>query len=85
MQLLIFVLACYGLTMILVYGKIFEKIRPKYHLFHCTLCMGTWVGFFNWLLLDLTFNILIAGFISAGTSYMLSKIIDDDGLAIKNK
>ena len=85
MDLITFILACYGLTMILVYGKIFDVIRPKHHLFHCTMCMGFWVGVFNSFLLDVPFNYLIAGCISSGTSYILSKIVDDEGIAIKNK
>ena len=53
MDLLYFVLASYGLTFILVYGKIFEDLRPpkdyskKWNtLFHCPLCIGFWVGCF---------------------------------------
>jgi len=83
MDLINFILACYGLTMILVYGKIFDIIRPKHHFFHCTMCMGFWAGIFTWLFLPVSFNFLIAGFISSGTSYFLSKLIDDEGLAIK--
>lgn len=85
MNLLAFILASYGMTMILVYGKIFDVIRPKHHFFHCTLCMGFWVGIFNSLLINLKFNFFIAGCISAGTSYFLSRIIDDDGIIIKMK
>ena len=29
METLHFILACYGMTFILVYGKIFEDLRPK--------------------------------------------------------
>ena len=83
--MLTFILACYGMTMILVYGKIFDSIRPEYHFFHCTMCTGFYVGIFNWFLLDLPFNFFIAGCISSGTSYLLSRIVDDDGIAIKNK
>ena len=83
--MLTFILACYGMTMILVYGKIFDSIRPKHHFFHCTMCTGFYVGIFNWFLLDLPFNFFIAGCISSGTSYLLSRIVDDDGIAIKNK
>ena len=53
MELLYFVLASYGLTFILVYGKIFEDLRPpkdyskKWNtLWHCPLCIGFWVGCF---------------------------------------
>ena len=85
MNLLAFTLACYGMTMIIVYGKIFDRIRPKWELFHCELCTGFWVGIFNSFMLELPFNFFIAGCISAGVSYLLSKIVDDEGIAIKNK
>ena len=88
--MLTFILACYGMTMILVYSKIFNPIRPKSgflgDLFKCTLCTGFWVGIINWCIMwNLPFNIFIAGCMSAGTSYILNSIIDDDGIAIKNK
>ncbi len=85
MNLLAFILASYGMTMVLIYGKIFDAIRPKHHFFHCTLCMGFWVGIFNSLLINLKFSFFVAGCISAGTSYFLSRIIDDDGILIKMK
>lgn len=85
MQLLIFILACYGMTMIAVYGSIFNAIRPKHHFFHCCLCMGFWVGVINSFLLSTNFNFFVAGCISAGTSYLLSRLVDDDGIIIKLK
>ena len=85
MILTAFILACYGMTMILVYGKIFNKIRPKYHMFHCAMCMGFWVGVFNSFLLSLPFNFFIAGCISSGTSYFLSRLVDDEGILFKVK
>ena len=54
-SLLLFILCAYGLTQILVYGSIFNKIRPPKEwlkglgeLFHCPMCMGFWVGVFLW-------------------------------------
>lgn len=94
MNLLIFILACYGMTMILVYSKIFESIREiirSYnkellsYMIKCPMCMGFWVGIFNWFLIDLSFNLFTAGCISAGTTYLLSRLADDDGLTIKVK
>lgn len=94
MNLIIFILACYGMTMILVYGKIFNSIRPKYHMFHCTMCMGFWVGILvNLLMFKEKINIFnnlltgsfLSGCISSGTSYLLSRIIDDEGFNIKIK
>ena len=85
MNLLTFILACYGATMIVVYGKIFEKIRPTYHFFHCPMCMGFWVGVANWFMLEVPFNVFIAGCISSGCSYFISRLVDDDGILIKLK
>ncbi len=89
MDLVQFILACYGLTMILMYGKIFNKIRPKTgffgNLLTCSLCTGFWSGLFMWLVSNTSFNFFVAGCISAGTTYILDKIIDDDGLVIKKK
>ena len=55
MDLFYFILAAYGLTQILVYGSIFNKVRPPRQwlhgfgkLFHCPMCMGFWVGTFLW-------------------------------------
>jgi hypothetical protein len=85
MELLTFILACYGMTMIVVYGKIFEAIRPHYHFFHCPMCMGFWVGVFNWFLLSVPFNWFVAGCISSGASYFISRLVDDDGITINLK
>ena len=90
-----FILAAYGMTFILVYGKIFEDIRPpkdytkKWNtLFHCPLCMGFWVGVFLFLINGFTelftfdyniANAFICGCISAGTSYLISMLVNDDG------
>lgn len=90
-----FVLASYGLTLILLYGSIFNSVRPKNgkaaELFKCPLCMGFWTGIFilfisQWSEL-FTYelncaNILILGWLSSGTSYFLDMIVDDHGFKI---
>ena len=93
-----FILAAYGLTQILVYSKIFEKVRPNRdqygligYMANCAMCMGFWVGMFlffinGWTEL-FTFkysigNMFICGWLSSGTSYMLSALIKDEGLRI---
>jgi hypothetical protein len=48
---LTFILICYGCTIILAYGKIFNRIRPKHSFFHCPMCLGFWVGVFFGLFL----------------------------------
>lgn len=84
-----FILACYGMTMILMYGKILNRIRPKTGFFgsmlECSMCTGFWVGIFNSFLINLSLNFFICGCISAGTTYILDKIIGDEGIVIKNK
>jgi len=54
MMILFYILSCYGMTSILVWGSIFENQRNwiKSHskffgdLISCTLCTSTWVSFF---------------------------------------
>ena len=100
MELIWFVLSAFGLTQILVYGKIFDSIRPAKDpnkmwtlLFHCTMCMGFWVGVFLFTINGFTelfsfdynvINALVCGWLSSGTSYILSVLFDDDGLKIIN-
>jgi hypothetical protein len=98
MNLLLFILASYGLTQILCYGKIFDKWRPKYgkwgELFSCSMCMGFWVGLFLGgidpftqlfsLSTNLVDNVLL-GFISSGTSYLLDKMVSDEGIQIQKR
>ena len=98
MELLIFVLICYGLTLILLYGSIFNSIRPKTgkrgELFKCPLCMGFWVGIIVLLISQdsklITYelslvNCLLLGWLSAGTSYFLDMIVDDFGLKLSGR
>ena len=95
MDLLYFVLAAYGLTQILVYGTIFNSIRPTEgklgELFHCPMCLGFWVGAFLFgingytelFTFEYTFaNLFILGWLSSGTSYILSILFCDDGVQI---
>jgi len=49
------------------------------------MCTGFWSGLFMWLVSNTSFNFFVAGCISSGTTYILDKIIDDDGLVIKKK
>jgi len=81
-------LIAYGLTQILVYGSIFNTIRPKHHFFHCPMCMGFWAGVLLLLLnpftelftFDVSFvNAFLLGCLSSGTSYALCMLISDGG------
>ena len=93
MELLYFILAAYGLTQILVYGAIFNRVRPSKKIlggfFHCPMCVGFWVGVFllgiNAYTELFTFELNIAnafllGCLSSGTSYVLSMLFGDEGL-----
>ena len=98
MNLIIFILICYGLTQILCYGKIFDNIRPKEdkwgELFSCSMCMGFHVGWVVAVLTNFsgliewnlnTLDYLFLGFISSGTSYILDKIVSDEGIRLEKK
>ena len=97
MELLTFILCAYGLTQIIVYGKIFKDIRPTEgrlgELFRCPMCMGFHVGWFLMLLSPFTelfnfeyniANLLILGCLSSATSYALNVVISDSGIKISN-
>ena len=89
MDLLYFVLTAYGLTQVLVGASLFNKIRPKHHFFHCSMCMGFWVGMFlfgiNKYTELFTFdynvaNLMILGWLSSGTSYFFGMVLKDEGI-----
>ena len=88
-MLVYFILCAYGLTQILVFSTLFDKIRPSHHFFHCPMCIGFWSGVFLLLLnpftelftFDVTVvNALLLGCLSSGTSYALCMLISDGGL-----
>ena len=92
MTLLWFILTCYGLTQILTYGSILNKIRPKHHFFHCSMCMGFWSGVLVFLISPWTelftfetniINLLLCGWLSSGTSYVFCTLFGDEGINVK--
>jgi len=93
MNLLMFVLCAFGLTQIIVYGTIFDRIRPSSGwlgcLFNCSMCVGFWSGFILWGINGFTTlfifdNSILTGFLlgclSSGTSYILCQIVGDEGV-----
>ena len=97
-ELLTFILCAYGLTQILVYGKIFSRLRPKKgklgELANCSMCMGFHVGWVLMLLSPFTelfnfdvsaANFLLLSCLSSGTSYVLNMIFGDEGIKHEHK
>ena len=94
MGLLYFILTAYGLTQILAYGTIFDRIRPSHKFFRCPMCLGFWTGAFlfgiNRYTELFTFeynlaNLFLLGCLSSGTSYVLCTIFGDDGVKYEHK
>lgn len=97
-DLLTFILVAYGMTQIIVYGSIFNRIRPAKEslsglgeLFHCPMCMGFWVGLFLWAVSPHTLLFMfdnspttgfLLGCLSSGTSYVLNMLFGDKGVNI---
>jgi hypothetical protein len=92
-----FSLITYGLTQILVYGKILNPIRPKSgklgQLLECPMCTGFWVGLFLWSVKDYTqlFTFdnsfvtgLLLGFAGSATAYVGNILFGDDGMKIEH-
>jgi hypothetical protein len=95
MQLLYFSLAAAGLTQILVYGKILDKIRPTQgwmgQLLSCSMCTGFWSGLFLWSVSPytelFTFDVslvtaLCMGCIGSLASYIFGVTFGDFGINI---
>lgn len=98
MDTLHFILTAYGMTFIIVYGKIFEDIRPKKDytkkwntLWNCPLCMGWWCSLFlfgiNGFTELFTFEYSLANAfclscLGSGTTYLLSVLVNDFGLRV---
>lgn len=89
LNLTLFILISAGLTDISVSGKVFDRIRPRYKLFHCYQCLGTWIGagvflafWFSDIKLfpNLYLGVPLFGFLSSFTSNFLCSIFDDEGL-----
>ena len=92
-----FCLISYGLTQILVYGKIFDPIRPRSgklgQLLKCPMCTGFWVGLFLWSVKDYTqlFNFdnsfitaFLLGCAASAASFLGSMLMGDDGINVNH-
>ena len=94
-ELFWFCLAAWGMTQIIVYGSIFDRVRPTKGklgtLFQCTMCVGFWVGLllyginYNTELFTFEYsvaNLLICGCVSSAVSYALSAVVGDNGIQL---
>lgn len=95
--MLTFTIACVGMTQILVFGKIFNKIRPTKgwfgDLFKCPMCTGFWTGVFLWAISPYTElftfdHSLVTGFVlgcySSIVCYFASMLVNDYGLNVRH-
>lgn len=89
-EIIIFLLACYGTTNIIVSSKIFKPLRDwldelpsRWKMFstliHCPLCLAFWVGIF-WYLCGLmairaSFAFVAAGAVSSGFTWIIRVIL----------
>lgn len=93
--MLVFTIACVGMTQILVFGKIFNFIRPTTgwlgDLFKCPMCTGFWTGIFLWAISPTTelftfdysvTTAFVLGCYSSIVSYFGSMLVNDYGLQI---
>lgn len=96
LELIYFILCCYGLTQILVYGSIFNWARPSKRFyngfFHCPMCVGFHVGWFVLFLFQWSsfayaeaqlIDYFLLSCLSSGSSYVLSQIFNDFGVNLQ--
>ncbi len=95
--MLTFTIACVGMTQIIVYGTIFNKIRPTQgwlgQLLSCAMCTGFWVGVFLWAISGTTelfrfdgslSTAFILGCYSSAVSYIGNMIVGDEGIKVSH-
>lgn len=85
-----FRVAAVGATIILVYGRIFNKVRPDAKFFHCPMCVGFHVGWILALLVlietsfsfgaSFLFILFREACVTSLLSYVLGMAVNDDGI-----
>jgi hypothetical protein len=91
-KLIFWMIAAYGISTILVYGRIFDKPRAWLiqnssffgEMIQCMLCTSMWVGMFLSLVIGLSkeyfhflhLNIIIDGGFTAGAVWAINSIIE---------
>jgi len=87
-----FRIAAVGATIILVYGRIFNAVRPKAKFFHCPMCVGFHVGWVLALPLlvqsgyefgpGFIFVLFREACVVSLVSYLFGMSVSDDGINI---
>ena len=89
MRLLLFLLATYGLTAIMIVGcptepfrkwvvRRFGKIGDTF--VHCYLCMGFWCALACWLIQELISEVPLWILAGAGVAYIINNLTNKDNL-----
>ena len=91
-NIIVFILSCYGITQIITKGSVFNAIRPKHKFWCCSMCVGYWVGMLLFVVFwfgnntqlfeSFLLGSLVFGGIGSGTSYFLGSIVNDFGFSI---
>ena len=90
-DLAIFCLTTIGLCQIIMYGKIFDAIRPKWQMLKCALCTGFWIGATVFAMMsyagfklcdDFIVGLFLFGWLSSAINYAYDAVIGDFGLKI---
>lgn len=90
MNLILFILTCYGISNIVIFGSIFQnfrnysqKLSPNFFgkLFTCMICLPTYVGFFISIGAHITGLLQFSPFASLGLNIPMLAIFLDGCLA----
>ena len=91
MEIIYFILSCFGITQIITKGNLFTGLRRFGKFWGCPMCIGFWVGSLVYLLNPYTtlfnyeysiLNFILLSSLSSGTSYILGILFNDFGLKI---
>ena len=81
MDVLFFILACYGITLLIVQSRIMSPVREifngrvnfLYHLLNCMMCTGFWVGLFTSIIYNFSPSYIT---LNGGGSSFLYNLLD---------
>ena len=91
--LLLFILCSFGMSWIIMFGSIFDRLRPDWKIFKCGGCTGFWTGLLTYILFwlsnihlfnNLYIGLFLFGCLSSGTTYILSTLFNDNGIQVRH-